>query len=92
MKNLRINQEDITNFIAEKIFKDINHAYDWMELEIQGGTQICFFDTHLTSNNFPTKVFSDVQSFQEWRKPLNIHREELLLRIKNLQSGISKEQ
>lgn len=90
MKKMRVNQEDISNFIAEKIFQDINKAYDWMESEIKSGTQIFYYNSYLISENYPTIIFSDVKSFNEWRKPLNVHREELLKRINNLKSGKTK--
>lgn len=87
---MRINQEDISNFIAEKIFKDINEAYDWMESEIKSGTIIFYYNSYLISENYPTIIFSEAKSFREWRKPLNVHREELLKRINTLKSEKNK--
>jgi hypothetical protein len=42
---MRINQEDISNFIAEKVFKDIEEAYDWIETELNNGAQIYYYDS-----------------------------------------------
>ena len=84
----RINQEDISNLIAEKKIENITQIFDWIEREISNGITIKYYSSYLISDNFPTKEFASMDAeYLKWKDGLISQRKALLDRINNIKSG-----
>lgn len=84
-KQFRINQEDISNLLAEKKFEDITQIFEWLEKEINNGVTIKYYSSYLISDNFPSKEFSTINDdYKKWKENISTQRKALLERINKI--------
>lgn len=85
MSEVRINNGDISNFLAEGNFKNFEAVYNWIEAEIENGNKISFYN--FSEDMSPVKSLSNHKDFQEWKVNDEKHRKELTERIEKLKSN-----
>lgn len=74
---MRINSEDITNYIVEKRFESIVEVYEWLELIILSGIKICYYDSYTTDSRYPSICFDNIEKFKIWKDERLEHRKKI---------------
>lgn len=85
MSEIRINNGDISNFLAEGKFENFEDVYNWIEFEIKNGNKISFYNSSEDKN--PQQKLSTQNDFQKWKSSDKKHRDELFERIEKIKSG-----
>lgn len=83
MSTIRINQEDIYDYIKIGLFKDIEELLDWVNNIIKDGNRVSFYSSCIIPTGNPIVSFDKSADFLQWKTEFIENRKKTIEFIKN---------